>query len=81
MSVTNDIRRAITIEIKEKHQQHTTVTRVSWGIAVFITLQYCAFYGVETDCFFVLAVHCERLQSLSNNKCCMNPDNVKYILV
>ena len=38
MSVTNDIRRAITIEIKEKHQQHTTVTRVSWGIAVFITL-------------------------------------------
>jgi len=30
---------------------------------------------------FVFSVHCERLQSLSNNKCFMDPDEVKYILI
>ena len=38
MSGTNDIRSAITIQIKEKHYQHRTVSRVSSGLAVFITL-------------------------------------------
>jgi len=63
--------------MKEKHNEKRAVSCVSWGLAV-----YCAFYGVKTIHFFVLfSVHCERLQSLSNDKCFMYPDKVKYILV
>jgi hypothetical protein len=36
--VTNDTRSAVTIQIKENHHQHRTVSRVIWGFAVFITL-------------------------------------------
>jgi len=36
--VTNDIRSAVTIQIKENHHQNRTVNSVIWGLAVFITL-------------------------------------------
>ena len=34
---SNDIRSAVTMQIKEKHHQHRTVSRVSWGLAVHVT--------------------------------------------
>ena len=65
----------------EKHHQHRTVSRVSWGLAVYITSWHWHFMVLKLFVCFVFSVHCERLQSLSNNNCSMDPDKVKYVLV
>ena len=40
------------------------------------------FVGLKLFVSFVLfSVHRERLQSLSNNKCCMDLDKVKYMYI
>ena len=58
--VTNDVRSAVTIQIKKNHHQHRTVSRVIWGFAVFITLWCCAFCGPGSSVGIVIELRAGR---------------------